>query len=294
MSKADQIATFVNTPEPSKASAHLPPFLLLDNPAQKPNETDLAGLGFPLYIKVDGVYSRGKSISTVVKATTMKQAQEQLEDLLPRYRKILVEGHVPGKGVGAFFLIWEGMIRAEFMHERLHEVPHTGGVSSYRKTWWHEGVRSDAYAKLSAMNWQGVAMMEYRWDPATDEFYFLEMNGRFWGSLHLALHAGVDFPAYLLDSFHGLQIRWEKHRIKNVSCRYTFPREVMYVWSCWKDSSLALSVKLRVLLEFVALGLNPQVYSDLWFSGDRRLYWRQLWRFFGDLAKAALGRVGVR
>jgi len=67
----------------------------------------------------------------------------------------------------------------------------------------------DALAKIKAMKWQGVGMMEYRWDPTTDQFYFLEMNGRFWGSLHLALFAGVDFPALLLDAFHAhRQVMW--------------------------------------------------------------------------------------
>ena len=40
-------------------------------------------------------------------------------------------------------------------------------------------------------------MVEFKWDQATDTFALLEINGRFWGSLPLALAAGVDFPYYL-------------------------------------------------------------------------------------------------
>ena len=50
---------------------------------------------------------------------------------------------------------------------------------------------------LRAMHWEGVAMVEYRYDAAADRAVLMEVNGRFWGSLPLALHAGVDFP-YLL------------------------------------------------------------------------------------------------
>ena len=44
----------------------------------------------------------------------------------------------------------------------------------------------------------GVAMVEYRYDPASRRYVFMEINGRFWGSLQLAIDAGVDFPALLV------------------------------------------------------------------------------------------------
>ncbi len=59
----------------------------------------------------------------------------------------------------------------------------------------------DARLKLEAMDWHGVAMMEYRWDPETDRFYLMEMNARFWAALHLALFSGVNFPLLLADAF---------------------------------------------------------------------------------------------
>lgn len=51
------------------------------------------------------------------------------------------------------------------MHRRLHEVPHTGGASSYRESWKHDKVLSDARALMQHLNWEGVGMFEYRWDP---------------------------------------------------------------------------------------------------------------------------------
>jgi hypothetical protein len=40
-------------------------------------------------------------------------------------------------------------------------------------------------------------------DAATGTPYLMEINGRFWGSLQLAIDAGVDFPALLLDAMFG-------------------------------------------------------------------------------------------
>ena len=57
----------------------------------------------------------------------------------------------------------------------------------------------EAYARklLDAVHWHGVAMVEFRETPQ-GEFYLMEVNTRFWGSLQLAIDSGVDFPALLL------------------------------------------------------------------------------------------------
>jgi hypothetical protein len=50
---------------------------------------------------------------------------------------------------------------------------------------------------LEALDWHGVAEVEFKLDPRDNVPKFMEINGRFWGSLELAIEAGVDFP-YLL------------------------------------------------------------------------------------------------
>src|SRR3546814_6270790 len=43
-------------------------------------------------------------------------------------------------------------------------------------------------------------MVEYRFDRATETYVFMEINGRFWGSLPLAIAAGVPFAAGLVET----------------------------------------------------------------------------------------------
>ena len=123
-------------------------------------------------------------------------------------------------------------------------------------------------------------MMEYRWDARTNRYYLMEMNGRFWGSLHLALYAGVDFPKLLLDVFHGRTHSGGMEFSQNVYCRHTFPKELEYVWSRLKDRGLPWRLRLWSAIEFFALGVDPRIYSDLWFPGDHVLYWESIKRFF--------------
>lgn len=116
-------------------------------------------------------------------------------DLERRCRSVLVQEFVEGAGVGYFALMRHGELRAEFAHKRLRDVRPTGSGSSLRiSTAPDPTVRAGALAMLTALAWHGVAMVEFR-VRADGTPVFLEVNGRFWNSLALAVHAGVDFPS---------------------------------------------------------------------------------------------------
>jgi protein-tyrosine-phosphatase len=57
---------------------------------------------------------------------------------------------------------------------------------------------------LRALEWDGVAMVEFRHDAVTGETALMEVNGRFWGSLPLNEAAGVDFPVYAWQLSQGI------------------------------------------------------------------------------------------
>ena len=61
----------------------------------------------------------------------------------------------------------------------------------------HDGERL-----LTALNWHGVAMVEFKID-ATGQHWLMEINPRLWGSLALSIDAGVDFPLGLLQVARG-------------------------------------------------------------------------------------------
>lgn len=46
----------------------------------------------------------------------------------------------------------------------------------------HQALQAQSVALLRAIGWEGVAMVEYRFDPATGTAVLMEINGRFWGS----------------------------------------------------------------------------------------------------------------
>jgi hypothetical protein len=291
LSKADVHRTL--TEAGGKAAASLPPSRCADGPGTGISAADLGELGCPLFLKVDGCYSRTGEPGRVVKAETVAEAADALAALRERFSKVLVQGNVAGRGVGAFFLIWNGQVLAEFQHRRLHEVPYTGGVSSLRESYAHAAIRDDALAKIGALSWRGVGMLEYRLDEATGRFHFIEFNGRFWGSLHLALFARVDFPTLLLDAFHGRPQVAPKYRL-GVRCRKTFPEDVQYVWSRLKDRRLGREARAWSVLEFALLSLDPRVHNDLLYPSDRRLWLTATRRALGGMFSGLTQRLARR
>jgi predicted ATP-grasp superfamily ATP-dependent carboligase len=111
---------------------------------------------------------------------------------------LLLQERVIGRGCGYFALLNDGVPLAEFSHLRLREKPPSGGVSVLCKSVPLDGDLREASLKLlRELNWEGVAMVEYKLEAATGIYKIMEVNGRFWGSLQLAIDAGVDFPRLL-------------------------------------------------------------------------------------------------
>ncbi len=117
----------------------------------------------------------------------------------------LVQEYIPGEGRGVFLLMNHGQVRAAFAHRRIHEKPPSGGVSVLS-----ESVSMDpqllkhSRRLLEGLKWHGAAMVEFKRDTRDGVPKLIEINGRFWGSLQLAVDAGIDFP-YLLYrlALHG-------------------------------------------------------------------------------------------
>ena len=129
----------------------------------------------------------------------------ELFECMEKYRDVgifpLVQEYIPGNGVGMELCLYKGRIMGAFQHQRIHEYPVTGGVSVYRKSVSLDRDLLDSSVQLlSAMDWEGVAMVEFRRDPISGRTVLMEINGRFWGSLPLALKAGVNFPFLLYRS----------------------------------------------------------------------------------------------
>lgn len=161
------------------------------------------GLRFPLVLKPSRSVAgqEGKRIRTgVAYASNARELSEQLKRIPADAYPVLLQQRVDGPGLGMSVLVWEGVLVAAFAHRRVREKPPSGGVSVLRESIpLDQMLLTRSLALLRDFKWKGVAMVEYKLDSRTGVPYLMEINGRFWGSLQLAIDAGVDFPNLLVQ-----------------------------------------------------------------------------------------------
>jgi predicted ATP-grasp superfamily ATP-dependent carboligase len=161
-------------------------------------------------------------ISTGVRyAVDVPDLKRILRSLPKETYPVLLQERIPGPGVGLFACFDEGRPTALFAHRRLREKPPSGGVSVLCESSPLDPAAVEySQLLLSELGWRGVAMVEFKRDDRDGQLRLMEINGRFWGSLELAIAAGVDFPGLALDVATGtrrslqagyrvgLQMRW--------------------------------------------------------------------------------------
>lgn len=222
----------------------------------------------------------------------------ELRAALQRYAQLdaypLVQQYVRGHGLGQMVLMHRGQPVLRFQHRRLHEWPPEGGVSTWCEALderAHHDLMQASIELLRTIGWEGPAMVEYRFDPATRQAVLMEINGRFWGSLPLASLAGAPFAwgAYLamgLDRplegvrvLAGLRARFmipETRRLLRVLFRSSAIADPLYENRPWRD-----------LCAYVASFLDPRERYFVFRMSDPM-------PFFADLWHAVSGAIAVR
>lgn len=236
---------------------------------------------------------------------TGREARKQLsvdyafgeQDLLAKtrhclaYGEVLLQEYVPGEGVGIELIANRGRVEYAFQHRRLHEIPLTGGGSCLRVSVPVEPALLEASAKLmAALGWHGVAMVEFKRNPGDGSFALMEINGRFWGSLPLAVAAGADFPAMLYELLIEGAIRPRAPARVGVVCR-KLSSDIYWLEQVIRRDAPAGLVKfpsMGAVVRDLLLVFSPKHYFDV-------QQWRDPWPGLvdvGRIGKDYLARVG--
>lgn len=186
----------------------------------------------------------------------------------------LVQELLIGDEFGLSVLARQGEIVALFAHKRLRSITPHGGVSALRESVEVTPEMKDIAQKLVyALTWEGVMMIELKRDESTQRLNLIEINARFWGSLFLAIQAGVHFP-YLLFLLASEQLPKEtsypmyqvgvraRHILSDISGMYALGRKAF---------------ALKNLLPFFVF-FGKDLYYDVWslrdpFPGIWELYY---------------------
>jgi protein-tyrosine-phosphatase/predicted ATP-grasp superfamily ATP-dependent carboligase len=210
-------------------------------------------------------------------------------------RPSLIQERIIGEGQGVFGLFSQGQPLVLFAHRRIREKPPGGGVSVFRESIpLAQPITDYALKIVLSAQWQGVAMVEFKIDRESRVPYLIEVNGRFWGSLQLAIDAGVDFPflTYQLATTGRLESVEAKYSVGVKSRWFLGDLDQLLLRLRKSDEQLGLPpggpTKGQALREFLSC-TDRNTHSEVFRLGDPqpgiyevRCYLHQLFRTFLD------------
>ena len=157
-------------------------------------------LGWPLVVKPRRSYDWRPGHPPIRRSVSYARDESELRRAVEASASVgaLLQKFHLGTGRAVSFLAHDGVPLAAFQHLRLREVPPSGGASALRVSEAVDRELYDAAARmLAALRWTGLAMVEFK--SGDTGSVLMEINGRVWGALPLAVASGMDFPARLAE-----------------------------------------------------------------------------------------------
>ncbi|GAA1969429.1 hypothetical protein GCM10009798_32510 [Nocardioides panacihumi] len=125
------------------------------------------------------------------------------EELGSRHDTVLVQPALRGGGIGVFGVAVSGSALAVSGHERVRMMnPSGSGSSACVSREPAATMREAADTFVGIVGWQGLFMLELLED-ADRQAWFMELNGRPWGSMALATARGLHYPSWTVAAALG-------------------------------------------------------------------------------------------
>ncbi len=158
-----------------------------------------ADLEFPLVVRPAAAISAGAgTLGSAPGATTCADRAELDRCLAGRGEGevLMAQPQLRGTNEGLFGLATPAGVRAWSAHRRLRMMNPAGSGSSACESTVPDPELCDQVAEmLAAIGWQGLFMVELMRDESGTP-WFIELNGRAWGSMALARAGGLEYPAW--------------------------------------------------------------------------------------------------
>jgi predicted ATP-grasp superfamily ATP-dependent carboligase len=212
---------------------------------------------FPLVVK-PRVGSGSRAVAYVRDREELLRRWEQVHQEVPCP---LIQEYIPpgGEALGVSVLLnRRAEPRAVFAHKRLREYPVTGGPSTLRESVVRPVAAELAVRLLRELGWYGVAMVEFKVDPRDGVPKLMEVNPKLWGSLALAIAAGVDFPALLYQLALDGDVQAVTGYRVGVRCRFLLADTLHF---------LSNPDRLRLRPSYFQFG-QRDTHGDVWDSRD--------------------------
>lgn len=195
---------------------------------------------------------------------------------------LLAQPLIAGVGEGLFGIAGPDGISALSAHRRVRMMnPQGSGSSACRSMAVDPALAAAAQRMLGAVGWRGLFMLEFLRDQA-GRAWFMELNGRTWGSMALARRQGLEYPAWALSDLTGDRFTFAAPPMPgrslaahadDVLCRH-LGRELVHLMMVLRGPrSVALThwpSRRRALAEVLRVSHDDAWYN--WRADDRRVF----------------------
>lgn len=166
----------------------------------------LGKFGFPVILKPprSRIQNPDGTVSPyVVRHVYAEQAEEALK-ALPGGEG-LIQPHIPGALTSVSGVSWEGKLVCAQHQVSIRIWPMPAGVSSYAETIApNMELERGVDRLLQAIGWSGIFQAQFIRNPR-GEHYLIDLNPRIYGSIALAIGAGLNLPGLWTDLLIGRQ-----------------------------------------------------------------------------------------
>jgi predicted ATP-grasp superfamily ATP-dependent carboligase len=154
--------------------------------------------GFPLILKpADAIVHKRGSVSRG--NTSVCADRQELDRALAKWNEeyqLLVQPYIAGVGMGVFGFADKKGVQCWSAHRRLRMMnPHGSGSSACASIDVPEDLKGPIQSLILNNGWRGLFMVELLEDHS-GQHWFIEFNGRAWGSMALARRQGLEYPAW--------------------------------------------------------------------------------------------------
>jgi len=171
-------------------------------------ETKKKSFVYPIVLKL----SNSNAAKGVFYAHNYNELKQIYKENYSEENQLYIQEYVDGEGYGASFLYDQGKVITGFVHKRLIEKTYTGGVSVKRISVKNMMLYDYGKQILDSLNWNGPAMIEFKYNEELNRAWFIEINARYWGSLPLPIAAGLDIPFWHYQSAINEEMHVENYK----------------------------------------------------------------------------------
>lgn len=215
------------------------------------------GLDFPVIFKPN----RGAGGIGILSVDDPSRLPAVADAFLPRNGPFLLQEKIPYTTkytIGAL-CNFEHKLRRVCVIKELKNYPVETGQACYVETVDAPDLVKFAEKLLESLNFTGIADIDLVIDKRDNMPKLMEINPRFWGSLQVAVNAGVDFPCHLVNMIMDGDIEKSLSYKTGVRCRYMLYTDLVRLLTILQ-SGYPSGYKKRALQDFFAIPKKDEYY----------------------------------